>query len=194
MTVFRTGAGSVWYTVSDNDGATWRKPEPLRYRDGGERVLHPQSPCPLFALKDGRFLLQFHNNDGSASIGPSPLWSRAYFFSRRSLFLAVGQFRAKAHQPVWAGQAIAEKGHRRVALMLGAQAEGVRDKYVRGMRKALKKPGGELPDEFIFSGKDSSFDYSKQETELSEALEAMLGHIRLIQCGPLYLQSHSRHH
>ena len=99
--VFRTAAGSVWYTVSDDDGASWRSPEPLRYRDGGERILHPTSPCPLFALRDGRFLLQFHNNDGSASIGPAPLWSRAYYFCRRSMFLAVGEFRPHAHQPVW---------------------------------------------------------------------------------------------
>ncbi|MCD4727709.1 MAG: glycoside hydrolase [Pirellulales bacterium] len=101
LMVFRTGVGNIWYTVSKDDGATWRKPEPLRYRDGGERVLHPESPCPLFKLDDGRFLLKFHNNDGSASIGPAPIWSRAYFFHRRSLFLAVGQFRPKAHQPVW---------------------------------------------------------------------------------------------
>ena len=79
----------------------WREVEPLRYQDGGERILHPTSPCPLFALQDGRFLLQFHNNDGSASIGPAPLWARAYYFSRRSLFLAVGGFRPHAHQPVW---------------------------------------------------------------------------------------------
>ncbi|MCK5120215.1 MAG: exo-alpha-sialidase [Candidatus Latescibacteria bacterium] len=97
----RTGTGCIWYSVSEDDGATWRDAEPLRYQDGGERVLHPESPCPIYALQDGRFLLQYHNNDGSGSIGSMPLWTAPYFFSRRSLFLAVGEFRPKSHQPIW---------------------------------------------------------------------------------------------
>ena len=98
---FRTGVGCIWYTVSEDDGSTWRPPEPLRYKDEGERTLHPESPCPIYALQDGRFLLQYHNNDGSGSIGPLPLWTAPYFFCRRSLFLAVGKFEPKAHQPIW---------------------------------------------------------------------------------------------
>jgi hypothetical protein len=101
FTVFRTGVGSVWHTISEDDGATWRQPEPLRYQDGGERVLNPGSPPPLFALEDGRFLQQYHNNDGSASSGPQPMWARPYSFSRRSLFLSVGAYRPKARQPIW---------------------------------------------------------------------------------------------
>lgn len=101
----RTGAGSVWYTVSnDPEGRSWRSPEPMLYRDGGERVLNPGSPCPLFHLADGRYLLQYHNNDGSASGGPQPMWSRPYSFSRRSMFIAVGEYRPDAHQPIWFSQ------------------------------------------------------------------------------------------
>jgi len=99
--ILRTGVGSVWYTISEDDGATWSPAEPMLYKDGGERVLNPSSPPPLFALGDGRYLQQTHNNDGSASGGPLPLWSRPYSFNRRSLFLSVGEFRANARQPIW---------------------------------------------------------------------------------------------
>ena len=63
--VMRTLTGCIWHSVSEDDGATWRAAEPLRYEDGGERIRHPGSPPPLYALRDGRFLLQYHNNDGS---------------------------------------------------------------------------------------------------------------------------------
>ena len=101
----RTGEGSVWYTLSnDPGGRTWRSPEPMLYQDGGERVLNPTSPCPLFHLEDGRYLLQYHNNDGSATGGPQPMWALPYSFSRRSMFIAVGEYRPDAHQPIWFSQ------------------------------------------------------------------------------------------
>lgn len=96
-----TTTGSLWCSVSEDDGGTWREPEPLRYQDGGERVLHPGSPGPLFTLEDGRYLLQYHNNDGSASSGPQPMWARPYGFSRRSMFIAVGEYRPDTRQPIW---------------------------------------------------------------------------------------------
>ena len=96
-----TRMGALWYSVSEDDGATWRETEPLRYRDGGERVLHPASPGPLFALADGRYLLQYHNNEGNASGAPQPLHGLPYGFNRRSLFIAVGEYQPDAHQPIW---------------------------------------------------------------------------------------------
>lgn len=102
--IMRTLTGFVWYSVSENHGATWRPAEPLRYEDGGERVRHPASPPPLYALQDGRFLLQYHNNDGSMGygIGPSEAkWTKPNTLNRRSMFLSVGKFRPQAHQPIW---------------------------------------------------------------------------------------------
>jgi hypothetical protein len=96
--VLRTVTGRIWYTVSDDEEATtWRTPEPLRYQDGGEEVLHPKAPCPLFALRDGRFLLLFHHHDGFG-YGASGPWDMN---ARRPLFLSVGAYRATAHQPIW---------------------------------------------------------------------------------------------
>jgi hypothetical protein len=96
----RTVTGRIWYTVSDDDGATWRATEVLRYRDDGDEVRHPKSPCPLYALQEGRFLLFFHNHDGTGYGATGP-WDMD---ARRPLFLAVGEFRPGAHQPVWFSQ------------------------------------------------------------------------------------------
>ncbi|MCP4645040.1 MAG: exo-alpha-sialidase, partial [bacterium] len=57
FSVFRTHRGYVGYAVSQDEGKTWSEAAPLRYRDGGEVVLHPRSSCPLYPLEDGRFLL-----------------------------------------------------------------------------------------------------------------------------------------
>ena len=93
-----TRTGSLWYAVSADDGATWGAPQPLRYQDVGERVLHAPGPGPLYALQDGRYLLQYNNNDGSMSPGERP---RPNMLNRRAAFLAVGEYRSDAVQPIW---------------------------------------------------------------------------------------------
>ena len=93
----RTVTGRIWYTVSDDDGHSWRSPEPLRYRDGGEEVLHPKSPDPIYRLQDGRYLLLFHNRDGHDQGDTGP-WDME---ARRPAWMTVGEFRAGAHQPLW---------------------------------------------------------------------------------------------
>jgi hypothetical protein len=98
--VMRTVTGRIWYTVSDDDGLSWRPPEILRFTDGGDEIKHPKSPCPLFTLRDGRYLLFFHNHDGF-SYGANGPWDMN---ARRPLFVAVGEYRASAHQPIWFSQ------------------------------------------------------------------------------------------
>ncbi len=93
----RTFTGRIWYSVSEDDGESWRKPEVLRNQDKGEEMLHPWSPCPLYGLKDGRFLLFYHNHDGYSYGGDGPRDHRA----RRPQFLALGEYRPRAYQPVW---------------------------------------------------------------------------------------------
>ena len=93
----RTVRGQIWYSVSDDDGHTWRETEPLRYRDGGPMVEHPKSPDPHYRLQDGRYLLFFHNHDGT-SYGADGPWDME---ARRPLFMTVGAFRPDAHQPLW---------------------------------------------------------------------------------------------
>lgn len=93
----RTVTGRIWYTVSDDGGLSWRTPEVLRYSDVGSEVPHPKSPCPLYRLRDGRFLLFFHNHDGFG-YGANGPWDMN---ARRPLFVTVGEFRSNAHQPIW---------------------------------------------------------------------------------------------
>ena len=49
----RTWTGTIWYSVSADDGQTWYPPEILRYKDDGEAVKHQRAPCPIYALSDG---------------------------------------------------------------------------------------------------------------------------------------------
>ena len=93
----RTVTGRIWYSVSEDDGHSWREPEVLRYRDGGAEVLHPKSPDPLYRLEDGRYLLFYHNRDGFDQNDTGP-WDME---ARRPLWLAVGEFRPGARQPLW---------------------------------------------------------------------------------------------
>ena len=63
-------------------------------------MLNPVSPCPIFALDDGRFLLMLQNHDGHGYGGRGP----RDFHARRPQFIAVGEFRPDAHQPIWFSQ------------------------------------------------------------------------------------------
>jgi len=95
--VVRTDSGHIWYSVSSDDGETWRQAEPLRYRDGGEIMKNPVSPCPIFQLERGDYVLLYNNNDGTGQGLKGPE-DRA---ARRPAYLARGEFRPQAHQPIW---------------------------------------------------------------------------------------------
>ena len=70
--VMRTLQGRIYFALSEDDGRSWDKPRPLCYGPGGKPILHPMAPCPLYKLKDGRYLLVFYNNDGSGHGGRGP--------------------------------------------------------------------------------------------------------------------------
>ena len=94
----RTANGQLWYTVSDDaEALTWRPTEILRNRDDGKPMLNPNAPSPMYLLEDGRYLLLLQNHDGFGYGGKGPL----HLQSRRPQFMAVGEYRPKAHQPIW---------------------------------------------------------------------------------------------
>jgi hypothetical protein len=96
--VCRTGNGCLYYTVSEDFGRTWRPVEPLRYHDDGERILHPNAPCPLTKLSDGRYALLFCNNDGTAFGGKDPF---DHTKNRNPVYVAVGlETGIKTGQPI----------------------------------------------------------------------------------------------
>ena len=104
FTVMRTMTGYIYYSVSDDDGASWRDPEPLRYRDGGQPLEHPMAPAPIYALDDGRYLLLFNNNPGIK--GEFNQFRRNWKENqsnhlRNPSFAVLGEFQPQAHQPVW---------------------------------------------------------------------------------------------
>ena len=105
IVVMRTMTGHIWYSVSDDHGDTWREPETLRYQDGGEPVKNPMVSCPLYRLSSGRYLLVFYNNDGR--LGEYDQfrvdWGGVNHanFLRHPAYIAVGEFRPDAHQPLW---------------------------------------------------------------------------------------------
>jgi hypothetical protein len=94
----RTMTGQIWYTVSDDQGETWRPSEIMRYRDGGNGILQPMNCCPIYPLADGRFILLYNNNDGTANGGRD---AGDAHYNRRPAFIALGEFRPSAQQPVW---------------------------------------------------------------------------------------------
>jgi len=104
FTTMRTLTGYIWYSISEDDGESWRQPEVLRYKDGGEPIKQPLAPCPIYTLKNGRYLLLFHNNDGrlgSYSQFKSHWEVNQANFIRHPAFIAVGEFRANTHQSIW---------------------------------------------------------------------------------------------
>jgi hypothetical protein len=94
--VMRTNSGYIWYSVSRDDGETWCNPRPLLRRDHGTPVLQPVSCCPIYQMADGRYLLLHHNQRGDIESRPENT-----HWPRHPAYIAVGEFRPKADQPLW---------------------------------------------------------------------------------------------
>lgn len=95
--VMRTMSGYIWYSLSDDDGLTWCNPRPLLRRDHGAPVLEPLCCCPIYEYSPGRYVLLHHNNDGRVN-GCAPEDTGK---NRRPAFIAVGEYRPDADQPIW---------------------------------------------------------------------------------------------
>ena len=95
--VMRTMSGYIWYSLSDDDGRNWCSPRPLLRRDYGLPIIEPLCCCPIYEYSEGRYILLHHNNDGRVD-GHQPEETK---FNRRPAFIALGEFRPKAEQPIW---------------------------------------------------------------------------------------------
>jgi len=94
--VMRTNSGYIWYSISTDDGQTWCNPRPLLRKDHGLPILQPVGCCPIYQLADGRYVLLHHNNRGDIVKKPE-----ATSGPRRPAFIALGEFRPGADQPIW---------------------------------------------------------------------------------------------
>lgn len=102
--VMRTMTGFICYSVSEDDGKTWREPEILRFKDNGEGVKHPLSPGPIYKMSNGKYFILYHNNEGE-HLGFSQFkksWelNEANFF-RNPTYISTGTFMKDAYQPIW---------------------------------------------------------------------------------------------
>lgn len=88
LTIARTKMGCLFHAVSEDWGETWSNPEPLRYSPGGPAIAQPVCSPPVTRLADGRLVLLFHNNDGSAH-GGQDVWD--FHRNRTPLWVAVGR-------------------------------------------------------------------------------------------------------
>jgi hypothetical protein len=96
--VMRTLQGRIYFALSEDDGRSWDEPRPLCYEPGGQPVLNPMAPCPLYKLRDGRYLLVFYNNDGSGHGGRGPTDSANV---RNPAWITVGrEIRGERDQPI----------------------------------------------------------------------------------------------
>lgn len=93
----RTMSGYIWYSVSEDEGETWCAPRPLLRRDKGKPILQPICCCPIYEYSKGRYILLHHNNDGRFQ-GCKPEETGK---NRRPAFIALGEFRPDAEQPIW---------------------------------------------------------------------------------------------
>ncbi len=93
----RTMSGYIWYSVSDDDGQSWCSPRPLLRRDHGLPIMQPLCCCPIYQLADGRYVLLHHNNDGHFEGCAREETGK----NRRPAFIALGEFRPEAEQPIW---------------------------------------------------------------------------------------------
>lgn len=95
--VMRTNAGHPVWSESSDRGGTWTQPVPLRQTDDRRPLPHPCSPCPIYEVAPGEYIFLFHNHDGHfGGWGPTDC-----NLHRRPIYLARGQFRPGARQPVW---------------------------------------------------------------------------------------------
>jgi lysophospholipase L1-like esterase len=110
FTVMRNMTGFIYYSVSSDNGKTWKTPQMLKYSDNGQGIPHPMSPCPLYKLSNGKFLLIYHNNNGKR-LGynqADKVWDGVNVGGvvRNPTYYTLGEFKPDAEQPIWFGDPV----------------------------------------------------------------------------------------
>ncbi len=95
--VCRTLNGYIAWSQSRDHGRTWSEPTPLKYHDGGEVLRQPIAPCPIYQTHPGRYVIVFHNNDGTANGGKGP---SDYTRNRYPAYISIGRFDPDGEQPL----------------------------------------------------------------------------------------------
>jgi hypothetical protein len=134
----RTMTGYIWYTLSSDGGETWCAPRPLLRKDHGKPILQPIFCCPVYQMADGRYLLihhpEFNGVDPGNSGGPKG--------NRRPAYIAVGEFRPRAEQPIWFSESrlLMDNGGNGIGPLMRVDIGGYTSFTTRGGRNVLWHP------------------------------------------------------
>jgi len=93
--------GDISIAISSDRGRSWTDTYPVRSGPGGEVMHNPIAPCPMYDLGDGRYLLLFYNNDGTANGGKGP---SDYTKNRFPAYITIGRETGDAQQPLRFGK------------------------------------------------------------------------------------------
>ncbi|HBG28839.1 MAG: hypothetical protein A2Y10_03655 [Planctomycetes bacterium GWF2_41_51] len=88
MCTLRTGRGCIYYCTSNDFGRNWTEAKPLGFAEGGNQIPHPNAPCPFYRLRNGKYVLFHHNNNGSIHGADNVFDFRK---NRRPLFICIGR-------------------------------------------------------------------------------------------------------
>ena len=135
--IMRTAVGYIAYSLSEDSGHTWSTPAPL-YRDfDGELMLNPIVPCPIYKLKDGRYILLYYNNNGDANGGHFPCGYACHTTNRYPAYISVGrEDLAEPYRPI-------RFGPPKVFLDTGGAAFGPSGRTETGCYPSLLEDGDE---------------------------------------------------
>ena len=101
FSVARTWRGYIGYSISKDQGRTWSKSKPLRFRDGGEILKQPIASCPLYPLGNKRFLLTYHDNPGRSNMKKEDYPKYHWNVFRSPCYYTIGIEKLDAEQPIW---------------------------------------------------------------------------------------------
>lgn len=107
LLVMRTMTGAIWWTVSEDEGISFASPRPLCAADG-ELVCQPLAPCILYQVKEGQYLLFYHNNPGKRlgfdqMDNRHPWQANAANYVRNPLYVSRCEFVSNSAQPLRVG-------------------------------------------------------------------------------------------
>ena len=72
--IYRTTLGHPAVSYSRDRGVTWSTPEIATYTPGGPPIKHPRA-CPrVWKVRDGHYLLWYHNHGGQSYTERNPVW------------------------------------------------------------------------------------------------------------------------
>jgi hypothetical protein len=85
---YRTIDGYLCDAYSRDKGRTWTPDAYATYSPNGRRIKHPRAYAPVWKLKNGKYLLWFHNNGGEAA--HTPEWGKGSYYQNRNPVWALG--------------------------------------------------------------------------------------------------------